>query len=77
MGSLIALAILKCWFGGGGVDEYGGEGGEASGGISGDGNYGMCYLIKLNTLLGETQAHSSSLSREGEIRGLLPKSSIP
>lgn len=59
MGSLIALAILNCWFGGGGVGEDGREAGEAGGGVSGGGNWGMRYLIKLITLLGETQVSSS------------------
>ena len=56
MSSLIALAILNCWFG---VGEDGSEGSEASGGVSGEGNCGMRCLIKLTALLGETQAHSS------------------
>lgn len=54
MGSLIVLAILNYWFGGGGVGEDGDEEGEASGGVSGDGNCGMCGLIKLTAFLGET-----------------------
>jgi len=54
MGSLIVLTILNCWFGGGGVGEDGCGGGEASGGVSGDGNCGMRCVIKLTSLLGET-----------------------
>lgn len=54
MGSLIALAMLNCGFGGGGVGEDGGEVGEAGDGTSGGDNCGMHYLIKLTTLLGET-----------------------
>ena len=51
MGSLIAVAMLNCGFGGGGVSVDGGEGGETSDGVSGDGSYGMRYLIKLTALL--------------------------
>ena len=36
IGNLIALVMLNCWFGGGGVGEVGDEGGGASGGISGE-----------------------------------------
>ena len=71
-GSLIALAMLNCGFGGGGVVENGGGVGEVGDGVSGGDNCGMHSLIKLTTLLGETQAHSSSLSRDGEIKGLNP-----
>ena len=55
----------------------GGEGGEVGGGVGGGGNYGMRFLIKLTTLLRETRASSSSLSREGEIKGLFHNSSLP
>ena len=71
------LAMLNDVFGGGGVGEDGGEAGDMSGGISGDGNCGMHYLIKLTALLGETQACSSLLTRRGEIKGLFPNPSIP
>ena len=73
-GSLIALAILNCGGGGGGVGGDGGEGGEVGGGV--DVNHGICCLIKLTTLLGETFVSSSSLSREGEIKGLFSNSSL-
>ena len=69
-GNLIVLTMLNYWFGGGGVSEVGGEEGDGSGGVNGYDNYGMCCLIKLNTLLGETQACSSSLTSGGEIKGL-------
>jgi len=59
------------------VVEGGGEVGEVSDGISGDDNGGMRYLIKLIALLRETKARSSSLSREGEIKGLFPNPSVP
>ena len=70
MGSLITLTMLNCGYGGGGVGEDGGEVGEAGDGISGGDNCRMRCLIKLTTLLGETRASSSSLSCEGEIKGL-------
>jgi len=60
MSSLIALTMLKCGSGGCGV--------------GGGGNCEMCCLIKLTTLLGETLASSSLLSREGEYNGLFSKS---
>jgi len=69
--------MLNCWFGGGNVGENGGEEGDGSGGVSGDDNCGMRYLIKLTALLGETQARSSSLACGGEIKGLFPNPSIP
>ena len=77
MGSLIVLAMLNCGVGGGGVGGDGGEGGEAGGGVSGGGNCKMRCLIKLTTLLGETRASSSLLSREGDIKGLFPNSPLP
>ena len=81
MGSLIALAMVNCGGGGGGVGGDGvggdgGEGGEAGGGVSGGGNCGMRCLIKLTALLEETRASSSSLSHEGEIKGLFPNPSL-
>ena len=71
-GSLIALAMLNCGFG-----EDGGETSEAGEGVSGGDNYKMRCPIKLTALLGEILAHSSSLSREGEIKELFPNPSIP
>ena len=76
MGSLTALSMLNCRFGGGGVGEDGGEGGEMGGGISGGGKCGMHCLIKLTALLKETRVSSSSLSHEGEIKGLFSNSSL-
>ena len=74
IGSLITLAILNGGDGGGGVCGDGDEGGEAGGGVGGGGNRGMGCLIKLTALLRETLANSSSLSNEGEIRGLFSNS---
>jgi len=54
MDSLIALAMLNCGLGGGGVVEDGGEVGEVGDGISGGDNCRICCLIKLTALLGET-----------------------
>ena len=68
--------MLNCGGGGGGVGEDGGEVGEVGDGISGGDNFGMCCLIKLTALLGETLANSSSLSRESEIKGLFSNSSL-
>lgn len=76
-GNLIALVIIKCGFAGDGVLEEGGEVGEVGDGISGGDNCGIHYLIKLTILLGETQVRSSSLSRGGEIKGLIPNPLIP
>ena len=77
MGSLITLAMLNGGGGGGGVGGDGGEGGEAGGGVVGGGNHGICCFIKLTALLGETRVISSSLSHEGEIKGLFPNSPLP
>ena len=77
MGSLITLAMQNRRFGGGGVGGDGGEGGEVGGGVSGGGNCGMRCLIKLTAILGETQVSSSSLSCEGEIKGLFPNFPLP
>lgn len=52
MSSLIALNMMNCGVGGGGVDEVS----EAGGGMGGGGNCGMHYLIKLTALLRETRA---------------------
>ena len=71
------LSMLNCGVGGGGVGGDGGEVGEAGGGMGGGGNCGIHYLIKLTALLEETQVSSSSLSREGEIKGLFPNSPLP
>ena len=75
-GSLIALAILNCGGGGGGVGGDGGEEGEMGGGVGGGGKSGIRCLIKLVTLR-ETFARSSSISRKGEIKGLVSNSSLP
>ena len=75
-GSLIALSILNCGGGGGGVGGDGGEGGEMGVSVDGGGRRGIHYLIKLTTLLGETFGSSSSLSREGEMKGLVSNSSL-
>ena len=59
------------------MGEDGGEGGDMSGGVSGDDNCGISCPIKLTTLLEETQARSSSLTHRGEIKGLFLNPSIP
>lgn len=71
------LSMLICGVGGSGVGGDGGEEGEEGGGVGGDGNFVMRCLIKLAALLGETQASSSLLSHEGEIKGLFPNSPLP
>jgi len=70
------LTILNCGGGRGGVGEDGGEDGETSGGVDGGGMRGIRCLIKLIALLGETFVSSSSLSRGGEIKGLVANSSL-
>lgn len=77
MGSLITFSMLNCGIRGVGMGEDGGEAGEAGGGVGGGGNCGMCCFIKLISLLGENWASSSSLSHEGEIRGLFSNSLLP
>ena len=62
---------------GGEAGGDGGEGGEAGGGVGGSGNCRTHCLIKLTTLLEETFVISSSLSCEGEIKGLFSNSSLP
>lgn len=74
--SLIALAILNCGGGGGGVGGDGGEGGETGGDVGGGSKHGIFCLIKLTALRGETFTSSSSLSCEGEIKGLFSNSSL-
>ena len=54
----------------------GGKGDEVGGSVGGGGNHGMHCLIKLAKLLGETLVNSSSLSCEGEIKGLFSNSSL-
>lgn len=54
----------------------GGEEGEMGGGVGGGGKRRIHCLIRLTTLLRETFASSSSLSREGEIKGLVSNSSV-
>ena len=56
------------------MGKDGGEYGETGGGVGGGGMHGIHYLIRLITLLSETFASSSSLSREGEIKGLVSNS---
>ena len=70
-------AMSNFWFRGGGVGEDGGEGGDVSGGVSGDDSCGMRCLINLTALLGEAQVRSSSSFNRGEINGLFPSPSIP
>ena len=55
----------------------GGEEGEMGGSVGGGDKHGMRCLIKLITVLGENFASSSSLSHEGEIKGLVSNSSLP
>jgi len=74
--SLITLAILSYGGDEGGVGGDGGEEGEMGGGVGGGGKRGIICLIKLTVLLGETFASSSSLSHEGEIKGLFSNSSL-
>ena len=50
--------------------------GEMGGGVGGGGKRGICCLIRLTMLLGETFTSSSSLSHEGEIKKLFSKSSL-
>lgn len=54
----------------------GGEDGETAGDVGGGGKHGINCLIRLTTLLGETFVRSSSLFREGEIKGLVSNSSL-
>lgn len=68
--------MLNCGGGGGGVGGDGGEDGEASGGVDGGGKCGIHCLIRLTAFLGEPFASSSSLSHEGEIKGLVSNSSL-
>ena len=56
------------------MGEDRGEDGEIGGGVGGSGMHGIRCFIKLITLLGETFASSSSLSHEGEIKGLVSSS---
>ena len=59
------------------MGEEGGEDGEIGGGVGGGGMRGIRCFIKLITLLGETFVISSSLSRQGEIKGLVSISTLP
>lgn len=59
------------------MGEEGVEDGETSGGVGGSGEHRIRWLIKLIALLGETFASSSSLSRKGEIKGLVSISVLP
>ena len=76
IGIFIALATLNHGGGGSGGGGDGGEGGEMGGGVGGGGKRGIHCLIKLTALLGETFTSSSSLSSEGEIKGLVSNSSL-
>lgn len=76
IGSLITLTILNYGGGGGGVGGDGGEEVETGDGVGGGGKCGMCCLIRLTVLLGETFASSSLLSCEGEIKVLVSNSSL-
>ena len=75
--NFIVLAILNYGGSGGGVGGDGGEEGEMGGGVGGGGKHKICCLIRLTVLLGETLMSSSSLSCDGEIKGLVPNSSLP
>jgi len=72
---LIALDILHCGGGKGGVGRDG-EDGEMGGGVGGGGKRRTCCLIRLTAILGETFTSSSLLSRNGEIKGLVSNSSV-
>jgi len=76
-GNFITLAILNCGGGGGGVGEDGGEEVETGGGVGGGGMRGIHCRIRLITLLVETFASSSSLSCQGEIKGLVYIYALP
>ena len=71
------LTIFNYGGGEGSVGGDGGNDGETSGGEGGGGMRGIHCLIKLITLLGETFVSSSSLSRQGKIKGLLSISALP
>lgn len=66
--------ILNCVGCRGGVGGDGGDDGEICGSVGGGGMHGICFLIILIVLLGETFMSSSSLSHEGEIKGLVSNS---
>jgi len=74
--SLIALSILNCGSGGGGVGGDRCEGGKMGGGVGGGGKHRIHYFIKLIMLLGEAFVSSSLLSCEDEIKGLFSNSSL-
>lgn len=73
--SLITLAILNYGGGRGRVGGDGGDDGEIGGGVGGGGMRIIHCLIIL-MLLRETFTSSSSLSHEGEIKGLVSNSSL-
>jgi len=75
--NFIALSILNCGGGGGGVGEDGGEDGDIGGGVGGGVMHGIRCLIRLITLLGETFASSSLLSHGGEIKELVSNYFLP
>lgn len=59
------------------MGKDGGEDGETSGGVRGGGMHKIHSLIRLIALIGETFASSSSLSRGGEIKGLVSNFVLP
>jgi len=76
-GSFITLAILLRGGDGGGMGKFRGEDGEIGGGVSSGGMHRILFFIRLIALLGETFMSSSSLSRVGEIKGLVSNFSLP
>lgn len=76
-GNFIALAILNCGGGGGSVGEDGGEDGKTGGGVGGSGMRRIRCHMKWITLLGETFASYSLLSRIDEIKGLVSNFVLP
>jgi len=67
---------LNCGGGRGGVGGDRGDDGETGGGVGGGGMCGIRCLIRLITLLRENFGSSSSLSRAGEIKGIVSSSSL-
>lgn len=75
-GSLIALTILNNGGGKGGVSGDGGEEGKIGGSVGGGVRCRIHRLSRLTAFLGENFTSSSSLSCEGEIKGLVSNSSL-
>ena len=73
---MTALAIPTFGGGRGGVGDDGFDVGEVGDGVNDVGISGMRYLINRTALIRENPASSSSLSREGEIKGLFPNSPL-